>query len=79
MRFQIETKLQRLQRRRDTLIQWHRKFAWFPVRMTNDPTVVVFFEYVLRRGTDTNYSITNPTWKWEYAESTFDVLKMRQQ
>jgi hypothetical protein len=55
---------------------WHKKFAWVPVRMSNDPTAVIWFEFYLRKGRVTNYSSKKLQWDWESVESSFDILKM---
>lgn len=43
--------------------------------MTHDPEVIVWMEFVLRRGGPRQYT-PKIVWDWEYVESTFDVLKM---
>jgi len=75
MKFSLPTKQQKLDRELETYKKWHRKFAWKPTRMTRAPEVVIWLEFMLRRGEARQYS-PKVVWHWEYVESTFDVLKM---
>jgi hypothetical protein len=75
MRFTILTEEQRLRDRFEKRTKWHKKFAWMPVRMKTDPTIVVWLGFVLRKGNPRDYT-PNAKWNWEYVEITFDILKM---
>ena len=75
MRFSIRTKDQKLQEKKLRLRKWHKKFAWLPTRMSNDENVVVFLEFMLRRGIPSTSHRGKLVWDWKYAESAFDVLK----
>jgi hypothetical protein len=75
MKFLLRTRQQKHLQDLETYRQWHKKFAWLPTRMTEDEGVVIWFEFVLRKGDPTQFS-PKLIWKWKYVESTFDVLKM---
>ena len=75
MRFTFSTKQQKHKKELETYKKWHKKFAWVPTRMTETPDVVIWLEFVLRKGDPEKYS-PKIVWRWKYVESTFDVLKM---
>jgi hypothetical protein len=75
MKFSFPTKQQRHEQELETYRKWHKKFAWLPTRMFNDPSVVIWFEFVLRKGEPRQFT-PKIVWDWKYVESTFDVLKM---
>lgn len=80
MIFYIPTRAQKLEKERDALSMWHKKFTWLPTRMDNDVTKVIWCEFILRKGKACQYIRgtfgTKIKWEWRYVESTFDVLKM---
>jgi len=51
--------------------QWHTSYAWWPRRMTEPATRVVWLENVVRRRVRSYHG----RWEWEYRESSFDILK----
>ncbi len=53
----------RWERRHKHLTNWHRKFAWFPVRVTEGDCR--WLEYVERRGVY-YASPYAASWEWEY-------------
>ena len=75
MKFYIVTKKQKRQNEVEKYSQWHKKFAWLPVRSDGDKTAVIWLEFVLRKGTVRAYSVNKLHWDWTYAESSFDILK----
>jgi hypothetical protein len=62
--------------------QWHRKFAWFPIRCRVDENSDRWFWlcYVTRRAVfsqnyDARYPWTAEILHWEYASDDFDLIK----
>lgn len=74
MRFRILTAEQKAEKQRKKFSEWHRHFAWFPVRMTDNETDVRWLETVYRKGVQRRTGSHN-YWEWEYAETVFDILK----
>ncbi len=57
MKFNLKTRQQRDQEKHNHLCEWHRKFAWAPVRLTSDRNSVCWFEFVLRKGESINRKV----------------------
>jgi hypothetical protein len=47
---------------------WHKKFTWFPTRMTDGDGECVWFETIWRKGECDSY---NGTWYWSYVTPEF--------
>lgn len=75
MKFHILTTQQKREREVEKYSQWHKKFAWFPIRSDGDKTAVIWLEFVLRKGRVKAYSTKKIHWEWSYVESSFDILK----
>ena len=75
MRFVILPKEERAKRKVEAQRKWHKWFAWKPVRMCYDNTVVVFGEFILRRMGPVGRTSYSTVWGWQYAESDLEILK----
>ena len=62
------------------LRQWHRWFAWFPVRVPTKGRMsgmhMVWWTHVLRKGSDTSWS-GEPEWEWSYASIPAGTVEER--
>jgi hypothetical protein len=91
MKFTVKTKDSRRAALADKLCNWHRKFAWLPVKVTtvesqgSDDEHYVWLSFVYRRFKHDREVIlrsnTNPFWftgsAWEYIENEFEMLKIQ--
>ncbi len=51
--------------------KWHKKFAFWPTRMTSDKNIVIWFESYLRKRVDRVGDDSD----WLRVESSFDILR----
>ncbi len=63
MRWQSEPRWVKAERRKEALQKWHRYFAWKPVRLFGENTVV-WLEYVQRQG----LPLKRGRWHWYYED-----------
>lgn len=75
MKFRILTADERADIRREKLSCWHKWFAWRPIRLTSDEHEVRWLEVVYRKGR-LRGSEEGDFWKWKYADSSLDILKL---
>lgn len=75
MKFVILSKEDRAKRKSEAQRKWHKWFAWKPVRMCYNNSIVIFGEVILRRmgpASRTSYSTRQ---EWQYAESDLEIVK----
>ena len=76
IRLRMLTKTEREFRKYQRLSHWHKWFAWKPVRLTCDRHEIRFLGFIYRKGRSVNGHEGESWWIWEYAETSFDVLKI---
>jgi hypothetical protein len=78
MKFKKLTKVQKEKERMNRLSKWHRKFIWWPTRLSNDETIIIWLQFALRRGVQWYYSDSRGRYrpeKWQFLESEFDLVR----
>jgi hypothetical protein len=81
MRFRRPTHSERQHAKALKIQGWHKKFAWWPVRLHSDNNEVRWLEFVLRKGQvrwkhcefiEKDFAVGH---SWKYADSSLDVLR----
>jgi len=84
MRFRWLTRDQKADLKALKIKNWHKKFAWLPVRMHTDNNEIRWFEFVLRKGNARveenifGQSVVRGR-NWIYADSSLDVLRIKEE
>ena len=73
MKFHLKSKEQRASDKEKRLSEWHRWFAWKPIRMTPESTEVRWLEFIYRK--KVRAWSAGKDFDWKYIESAFDILK----
>jgi hypothetical protein len=75
MKFRLLTAAERQEIKDTSRRQWHKWFAWYPVRLTTDCHEVRWLENVYRVGKSSYDGDGGTYWSWRYADNSFDVLR----
>jgi hypothetical protein len=75
IRFRALTWAERSELREERLSSWHKWFAWRPIRLSSNKHEVRWLGFIYRKGEYCYYD-DGSYWKWKYAETEFDILRM---